>query len=342
MGWFTVRRWSCCVNVQGCEHARSDRLYSSEEAPDGLCVGDPGPDGIPGCGQPLRVARESDPRLTWARRTVASVAVVGGAALLWWWQQPRPLEHIRFASANSRVVLPVSAIPIPVVRSASETRRQEVQIEVVVDPADPAVALEASPSSLVFEAGESSKSLVLKLIPGGGATKGRSAHLTVRLTNVLGSPEHRVTLEPSSSDRNLHTQASQMVRSASVVAMDIAELMAKLALAEATLLEGQGDIDARRRVQRSQSVLQGNLRRAREAYAQFIRDMDTVPVDAMAQALADTQERLDRDAYDQQARLIGVMKTHLRSFQEHRTMNLDRWADELLAATQPERARPST
>lgn len=342
MGLFSIQRRYCCVNVRGCEHARSDRLYSPEQAPDGLCVGDPGPEGTPGCGQRLRVARETDPKLYWAKGVAIVCVVAGGAATMWWSHQPEQLAHIRFASTNSRVVLPTSSIPIPVVRGAAVARRQEVRVEVVADPADSPVALEPAPGSLIFEAGETSKPLVLKFLPGGGATHGRRTQLTVRLTNVHGVPEHRVTIEPPESERNLHTQASQMVRSASVVAMDIAELMAKLALAEATLLEGGGDVQVRQRVQRSQSVLQGNLRRAREAYAQFIRDLDTLPADATTQALADTQERLHRDAFVQQAQLIGVMKTHLQSFQEHRTMNLDRWSDELLAATQAGRARPST
>jgi len=325
--WTVHRYW--CTNVGGrCPHALADTPFDQKQfdAWHGLCGAGPGEHG---CGQALQGGELRDPR---ARRVLIGGTALATLALLGWAARPvlfpSPLERVAFAASETRTEEGRSSLSIEVVRSAALDQRVEVLCRLVDGSAKAGVDFQATTDRLVFEAGERSKALPIALLPDASHQRGER-HFAVALANVAGEPRHVVVIAPKPVDRSAQLQAEQMVMMASRTAADIASLAVKHEVLDELLTGSRNDPVGFRNYKLQLAEVDGNLMRAREGYAQALRDLRTHPSVLVLDAMTRLQQDLDRREFGQQSKAVGVMKRQFGELLQHDTMDMDRWVRDL-------------
>ena len=324
-----VTRRFYCRNVAGCVHARADRPFSDieYEQSGGLCKDDAGA----GCGQPL-VAGASVDRRPWMA-LVASIAIlpIGVAGtLLYRSLFPAPLTDFAFLAPASDVVDTAAVVEVAVHRRGPSDDAAEVRFETMEDTARPKQDYVAQAGALRFGPGEREKKIVLGLVA--DPTFQRPVrHFRVRLTNVEGAPEHLVKIGPAASARSDALAAEQAVRSASVIAKDVADLFVRRRTLDALLDSTRERKAEYEQYKASLTAVTGNLSRAREAYLQQLRDLQTHRPKEILDAMDRVSEDLRGKGFEQQSAAVLVMKRHYQELIASAPADMDRWAQELSA-----------
>jgi hypothetical protein len=325
--WTQTRYW--CANVAGrCPHALADTPFSQTQcdAWQGRCGG--GGAGA-GCGEPLHAGEPRDLR---PRRAALGVGMLTAVSLVGWLLRtqvfPPPLERVGFALAETRTEDDRGTVSIEVVRDAALDRRVEVLCQSVDGSAKAGQDFQPVTNRLVFERGERSKAIAITLLPDRSLQKAER-HFAVRLPDVLGEPRHVVVIVPKAVDRNAQLQAEQMVMMASRTAADIAGLAVKQQVLDQLMTASRDDATGFQAYKRQLSDVEGNLVRAREAYAQALRDLQTHQTTLVLATMDRLGEDLARKSFAQQSRAMAVMKQQFTELLQHRTMDLDRWVQDL-------------
>lgn len=175
-------------------------------------------------------------------------------------------------------------LPVAVKREAGLDQRIVIQFQSTDGTAKAGEDYESVKGALIFEPGESSKTVSVTILPDLRQSKGER-HFSLVLDNVVGSPKHVVFIQERQVDRSVELQASQMVRAASVVAKDIADHVVRVRVITNLMSTDRRDGATFHQYQKAQEVAQGNLNRARESYAQFFRDMQAMQPRAVLQAM---------------------------------------------------------
>lgn len=325
--WTRTRYW--CANVSGrCAHALADTPFTQYQFGSwhGLCGGGLGGNG---CGQPLIAGEALDLRSRWSAIGVAMLVVV---SLIGWLLRtqvfPPPLERVAFAVAETRVDDGRGSLTIEVVRDAALDRRVEVLCQSVDGTAKAGQDFQAVTNRLVFEPGERSKAITITLLPDPISQKAER-HFAVMLPNVLDEPRHVVVIAPKPVDRSAQLQAEQMVMMASRTAIDIASLAVKRQVLDELMMASRDDATGFRAYKQQLADVEGNLVRAREGYAQALRDLRTHQPTLVLSTMDRLREDLARKSFVQQSRAMGVMKQQFAELLQHDTMDLDRWVQDL-------------
>ena len=327
MAWGLRRRYYC-VNLAHCALAREDFAYSEQQhlGARGLCAGH---DGSGGCGSLLREGSPRDLRPKWTAAAAAAMVVLGiGGYFVRDLVFPSALTGVAFVVEQSRTEGVAALLSIDVHRKAGVDRRAVVDFESIDGSARAGTDYEPVRGRLSFEPGEKSKALSITILPDGARMAGER-HFSVRLRNVAGTPTHVVFIREPQVDRSQQVQAEQMVRAASVVAKDIADHVVRLRVIHELLAASRADAGAFGRYQQALQATQGNLSRARESYAQFFRDLSSMPPRAVMQAMDAVSANLDRQGFRQQSQATSIMKKQYGEFSSGKGLSMDRWAVEL-------------
>jgi len=326
--WMHNRYW--CANVAGrCLHALADTPFDERQfrAWHGRCGGDEGADG--GCGQPLVAGEAHDLR----RRWLAGAVLAAGALSLGGWTLrelllPAPIERVAFASAETRTDDTRGTLSIEVVRDAEIERRIVVRCRTIDGSAKAGEDFDPVTDRLVFEPGERRKELALTLLPDSTRQKAER-HFTLVLPDVLGAPRHVIVIEPRAVDRSAQRQADQGVMMASRTAADIASLVVKHDVLDRLMAASRDDAAAFDAYRRQLADVDGNLTRAREGYAQALRDLQTFQPTLVLESMDRLGTDLARRSFTQQSRAMAVMKQQYAELLRGGGMDLDRWVIDL-------------
>jgi hypothetical protein len=327
--WTQNRYW--CTNLAGqCAHALADTPFSQAQfnAGGGRCGG-ASVSNAQGCGQPLVAGAALDRRPRWA---AAGLGVLAALSVCGWVLRtvvfPAPLEQVSFAQAETRTDDDHGSLAIEVVRVAALDRRLEVLCQSVDGTAKAGQDFEQVSNRLVFEPGERSKAVAITLLPDRSLQKA-DRHFTVTLTNVRGEPRHAVLISPKAIDRSAQLQAEQVVMAASRTAADIAGFAVKRQVIDGLMGSSRGDASAFRAYKQQLADVDSNLVRAREGYAQSLRELQTHQSTLVLTTMDRLADELARKSFMQQSRAMGVMKQQFTELLQHQTMDLDRWVQDL-------------
>ena len=258
---------------------------------------------------------------------IATIGVLIGGRLLVF---PPPLEHVHFATAQSETHDDAGMIDIEIERNGDIDRAVDVDYATMDGSAKAGDDYEARSGRLTFAAGESRQRLTIDLRRDTTFQRERR-HFSVALRNVRGEPRHKVVIAPVADARTDVERIEQSVRSASQLALDVAEqAVHKRVLHD--LAEGSEADSAEAAVYReSLAVTNENLTRAREAYMRVMYDLRAQPPAPVLGAMDRVAGKLKTDGYLQQAHAVVVMKRQLLELLEGRTIDMDRWTQELSA-----------
>ena len=322
------RRYWCANTAGGCVHALADTPFDQArcDALQGLCGG---PGGTEGCGARLVEGEPLDPRPRRAVLLFASITTLAGVGWVVRTQMfPPPLQGLAFASVQTRVDDGMSTLAVEVVRAEAIDRRLELRCRSVDGSARAGQDFQPISQLLVFEPGERRKWLQIALLPDGTRQK-PERHFEVMLPDVLGAPRHVVLIAPKTVDRTAQLQADQMVMMASRTAADIASLAVKRQVLDELMTSRRDNLTEFRAYKAQLAEVESNLVRAREGYGQALHDLQTHQPTLVLESMDRLGEDLARRSFTQQSRAMGVMKRQYGELLQHKSMDLDRWVQDL-------------
>ena len=316
-----------CTNVLGCSYARRDLPYSETyfKRHQGICRGH----NDDGCKAPLHIGDPLDRRVTWT--AIGLAAIVGVTGLVWQLGPiifPAPIEHVSFATQETRTVDGAALLEIEVDRTADLDRRAVIHFETMDGTAKAGQDYESTTGLLTFAPGEREKSVQVAIVPDPTFQK-PARHFSIVLVNVVGPPRHVIFIDQPKIAVELKAHAEQLVRAASVVAKDIADNVVKLRAISDLLSTNRRGIPSIQMYEDARQITQGNLNRARESYVQFLRDMLALQPRSIFQAMDAVSATLERQGMKQQAQATLVMKRQFQEFLARKITNMDQWAIEL-------------
>lgn len=345
MAWGRRRRFFCNNRGGECVHALSDRWFSEGEWRrfEGRCGAAAG-----GCGLALKEGAPQDLRPRWAALFAGGLAAaVVGTVAVREWLFPPPLQHFSFKQPTTDLDPKADAADVTVLRSGALQADAVVRYATRDVSAKAGSDYEAARGTLRFEAGEREKLLKLRVVPDPTFRK-PSRRFEVVLENVAGTPSHTVAVMTSAEALTQLARVEQQVRSASNVAKDIADLVFRLEEARSLAAAAQADNTPRARevlrdTMAMSEQLSGNLVRAREAYAQVLRDLASHDPAVVLPAFDSVRRNLRQQGMVQQADATHVMRQHLEQFWQTRAVSdMDRWVRELRQVIPAAKASPKT
>lgn len=123
--------------------------------------------------------------------------------------------------------------------------------------------------------------------------------------------------------------AEQSVRTASVMAKEIADSVVRQRVLDQLLAASRdkpGEFDQYRQ---SLAIVNGNLSRARESYMQMLRDLQALQPGIVLSAMDHVSQDLASKGFAQQGQTVSIMKRQFTELLNHRNADMDRWATEL-------------
>jgi hypothetical protein len=315
-----------CVNVDECQYARADHIYSAPyfRQHAGHCHGE----NNDGCGKELK----ADSINLWPRWLAAAfliVCIAGG--LIFAVQRvffPSPVKGVSFAAQDVRATETGGDFPIIVNRAGTSAEPVVIEYQSVDGTARAGEQYQAIQGKLVFAAGEHSKTLHVVVLPASGALK-PGLYFSIQLRNVEGAPQQMVYIDESKARQTESAQAEQTVRNVSVIAMDIADLMVRERVTDTMLEANRQNVDAFKRYEDRMHVLHGDLQRARERYEDSFRQMQSSSAQILQEAMDKVSADLARQGFAQQSKATDIMKRQFTEFLANKTFDMDRWANEL-------------
>jgi hypothetical protein len=311
------RRRYYCTNIAGsCCHALGDFPFSNA----GRCGS---------CDHELVEGDPLDLRFKWLRNGLAIALIAAGIGwtvrVVWF---PAPLEHVTFATAETKTDDRAGRLRLEVLRSTDIDRRVDVQFASTDGTAKAGDDYDAIQGTLTFERGERSKVIELSVLPDPTLEKTPRSFSLV-LTNVRGSPEHSIRIVARADSRDRLAQTEQAVLTTSRIAADIAGFMAKRRVLMDLLALGKLSLNQIKEYKQQLIDAQDNLSRAREAYAESMRTLSTHEAVLVMRTMDRLAADLKKKNFAQQSRALGVMKAQFTELVNEQGMELDRWVREL-------------
>jgi hypothetical protein len=316
-----------CTKLGWCRYPEFDIPYSAGDFRrfKGKCVGHKND----GCGSVLELGEPRDLRATWV---LGGIPTITAALCAGWFVRtyviPPPLEQIGFSAAEIQTADSAGLLELPVVRKSDLRRRVEVEYTSTDGSAKAGEDYQSVHDRLLFEPGEGAKSIRVMLVPDRSLRK-EARYFTLTLMNVAGHPKELVQIAPRAVDRTEQLQAEQAVMGASRVAADIASYMVKRrVLLDLLTARAGSDVDAKTYRQQLLEV-EENLDRAREGYSQSLRDLQSYQAPVVIHAIDRLHDDLESRHFAQQSRALQVMRSQFMELADKRSMDMDRWAQEL-------------
>ena len=320
-----------CTNLTGaCRYAANDVPFSTYyfKRHEGQCRGY----SKDGCSQPLALGDPEDLRLRWAMVTLVTLGV---AAASGWWVRttlfPPPLDHVAFSATETHTDDKAGSLELSVVRDRDLRRRIEVEYASADGSAKAGEDYQPVRDRLVFEPGESRKSIRVTLVADRTLTK-EERYFSLSLVNVLGAPKETIEIAPRAVDRVEEQQVEQSVLSASRIAADIAGFMVKRRVLMRLLTSRQGSQSEAKEYQQQLEDVDGNLTRAREGYLQSLKDLQTFEAPVVIYAMDHLHADLEGRHFSQQSRALQIMKFQFMELSDKKSTDMDRWVQELESA----------
>jgi hypothetical protein len=316
-----------CTNVSSCVYAREDHPYSQDDHKrgKGACCGLKDD----GCGRTLQAGRPVDLRGPLLVATIAGVVglvLVGKVAYRGF--VPAPVDSVSFVATEFRTDDAAKTVALEIQRSQGLRNRATVYFETGDGTARAGQDYEANRGSVVFEPGERGKQVTLTILPE-RSFESSERYFNVTLTNVVGRPREVVFIQQRKVDQSLQARADQLVRTTSVIAKDIADDVVKSQVLNQLLMQSRNSPTSFHQYQEALQTIQGNLSRARESYVQSFHDLHDIQPSIVMHAMDDVSESLQRQGFEQQHRVILIMKRQFQEYLVNQTLDTDRWVGEL-------------
>lgn len=328
MAWGRRQRY-CCTNVTGhCVYALNDSLFSQKQfdAWEGQCKGT---NERPGCGKALKPGRPEDRRHKLIIRSMlVTLALGGGIVALRTYVFPPPLVDISFASDQSRVDDSAGHVVLEIRRISGQNSRVELRTSFVDGTAKAGVDYVIPRQVVVLQPGQTQTRISIPVLPDTTLRK-TERHFSVVLDNVLGHPKHSVIIAPKSINVTAQIQIEQMVLTASRIGADIAGLVVKYETMDKLLSDLRGQQEEFREFRLQMRNAADNLVRAREAYLQAVRNLQSQPAQQVLEAIEKLYADLKQRNFIQQAQVLPVLGRHYRELIDRKSADMDRWVSEL-------------
>ena len=324
--WVRTRHF-CANTAGGCRLAAADRPFSGAEfrRHGGLCKDGEGG----GCGAPLVAGEPLDLRMRMA--ALAAGATVGLAVAAWGLAQvffPPPVTGVAFSAPQSQTADSAGTLAVEVVRPTGSTEATTVNYATADGTALAGQDYSAVQGKLHFGAGEQRKSITVPLVPDTSFAK-TSRDFRIVLVNVAGQPQHIVRIAPVQVARTEALVVEQSIRALSVVAKDIADLVVRQRMLDIAIVASRERPGEFAEYKEALALVNGNLTRAREAYMQSLRELQSQQPSTVLAAIDRVANDLTQRKFDQQAQATTVMRGHLKELLQQQRPDMDRWANEL-------------
>ena len=341
MSLWRQARYYCTNTAAPCRYAIEDIPFSVHEFGKfaGRCRGNQ----AEGCGAPLALGDPKDLRLRWA---LLGTLVVGASAGIGFMLRTfvflPPLEHVAFVTSETRTDDGVGALQLDVVRDKDLEREIQVEYMSVDGSAKAGEDYEPVRDRVSFSPGERRQTIRVMVLPDRTLQK-ETRYFALALVNVAGVPREIIQISPRAIDRTQEMQAGQMVLSTSRIAADIGGFVVKRDVLLKLLTARAGTEEEARVYQRQLVEVEDNLSRARDGYSQSLRELQDFTAPLVMHAIDHLYEDLESKHFTQQSRALQIMKSQFAEFVEKKSMDMDRWVQEL-ATTVPrvESKRPES
>lgn len=328
MAWGRLTRYCCGNTAGGCTYALADSLFTPARyrAWAGRCQGTAHE---PGCGRDLMPGRPEDRRLRYVTSSVVAVAMLAGAAAaLRAYVFLPPMAGIAFAADQSRIDDSAGQIVLEIRRASDLQAPAQVRIRFVDGSAKADADYQIPGPSVDFQPGQGQAKVPIPILPDTTLRK-RERHFSVVLDNVAGQPRHMVVIAPRPIDATAQVQVEQMVLNASRIAADMAGYVVKAETMEHLLQELRDHKPEFQEFRRQMRDATENLVRAREAYLQAVRVLQTQPPQQVLAAIDRLQADLNERGIRQQSRVLPVLGRQYRELVQGKAADMDRWVQEL-------------
>lgn len=315
-----------CTNAEHCRYAQRDYAYSegAYQRGKGRCIGADND----GCKKQLRAGEPINRRPQIYATFLGLVLVLGAAGYaLKLTYFPEPLQHVTFVTSETRATDTQGVLTITIARSSDLGRRETVEYSSADGTARRGEDYQFIHGTLTFAPGEAQQRLSVSLLPDSSFQK-PDRYFVVTLKNVVNTPRHVVFIAQRHVDATVEQHAEELARAASNVAMDIGADTTRARIFSGLMDKYRNDSLFQQYKEKFETV-QGNLTRARERYAQLLRDMQTIQPAILLTHIDRVAAQQARDGFTQQSLATGIMKRQLQEFLQDSNLSMDRWADEL-------------
>jgi Calx-beta domain len=318
-----------CTNVSRCPYAARDYVYSyaAFEAGSGLCIGSKSD----GCGQLLKEGEPYDPRPSRLALTVFVLLLcAGGGFAIKHFAFPDPINGITFVAPETRLTDATTDTVVHVQIKRQSPADNPVEIRYRAEPltATAGQDYEDTEGMVTIAAGKRDAEIALMVHPDPSNAKPDRSFAVV-LTNVEGRPRHYVTIAERKIDPAEEQRVRAVVRSASRLAMDIADGMVRRKVFTELLAKSRSDPALFSVAQTRLRNAQDDLSRARESYVEALRSLRAFQPRMVFDAITVVSENQEKAGFHQQSKATGLMKGQFQEFAKDGRTYLDKWSDDL-------------
>jgi len=336
-----IRDQYYCTNVAACQYSATDHPYSRKdfERGKGVCIGCSND----GCQQPLVKGDPRNARIRYLSIVVAILIAISAAGFGIKQQFfPEPLDHITFDKPQTRTPDTVGMLTVVVTRDREIDHQLAVEYTSADGTARAGQDYQPVKGELIFAPGEREKRLLVPILPDTEFDK-PDRYFSVILSNVANTPRLVVFIEQRHVDASERDRVEQTVRTASVVAMDIASDVVRHRVLSELVANNRQDHAAYEQFKTALDTVEGNLTRARERYVQLFKDMQTMQPRIVLTGMDAVSAYQAQEGYKQQSLATTIMKRQLQEYLSSGNLSMDRWAQELSAVVpRPDRKDLST
>lgn len=319
-----VRPRYYCTNASACTHARANRVFDQATfSAHGRCIGS----GTDGCGGTLVAGDPLDQR---GRIFFTLMTLI---ALTWYLIPllfPAPLSGVTFIGADTRVTQGnAQTLQVMIERSTDLAHGCKVTYRTTEGSAKAQQDFAPASGKVEFAPGEKRKAIEIRILAGNAEN---AKNFFLELSNVRDTPHHSITLEPPKGDPAIVAKAGVLVRGASNLAMDIADLYLRIEHGNLILASGKLGIANKKLIREALDEQEARLNQATQRYVQMLNDLSQLDPVNVRISFEQLQDILHKKAMDQQAKVTEVAQKHHDDLRKGQVPRPDFWALQLSRA----------
>lgn len=326
MVWDMRRRYYC-TNLGGCKYAR-DYVYSSAYfKKHAVCCGEQND----GCKKALKAESAQNYQQRIAPGMVLLLALSGiFAGGGYWYLHPRQVVGVTFEQQQSRVTQgSAQTVTLTISRSTDLDQAEVVKFQTEDGTAKSNQDYLPKHGELSFRAGEKNKPITVQILANG---KSAAKSFLVTLNNVVGIPQHSVTIEPPKLDQESLSKADGLVRVISNLAMDLADLYLRGKHLNRMLNSSEVQPAMKAQFRAALSGVEENRERAAKRYTQTLKDLTQINAEAVAAGFKAWDAHLDGLDMQQQRKATDIAVRHYQEVLQGNPPQPDIWAMQLSKA----------
>jgi len=320
-----VKNQYYCPNLKGCKYAKRYYVYSKEKYTiNSTCIGVAND----GCGSEL-IADHKDYRV---KAIVLLICLLISASFIGVSVKqrifPEPITGVDFALLDTHLEEGVGTVLINVERDSDLDKKLTIVYETVGRQAIGNMDFIEQTGQIIFEPGDKSAQIPITILKDKEYEENEE-HFLIVLKNVLGKPSHNIFILENAGDPSIKAQVNALVKSTSVIALDIAQLAMRISVNQEIIDGIRHDASLYSQYSSTLETQRANLRRARERYLELLREMTNQPTASILISMEEHAAELDERDYPQQALATRVMKMHFQTYLEKENPRMDEWQYEL-------------